>query len=158
MALKSFYSSMQAFEVGDVVTSQSGTYGVELVARVYIEHLYVKRWVVRSVELIGGEKKDISYGSLALRSTNELRDIYTHLWTPGPEIVIRPGDVFKDADGNVYVASDSGTVWSVNSGGWNGVTVEGGKILWGWSSRTPLTMQTTMSGHRYSKKISPNES
>lgn len=154
MALRKFDSYTQTFEVGDVLTSSSGTYGLEIVARIYIEHLNVKRWVTRSVELTGGEKKDISYGNLALRSTYQLRDNYTRLWTPDPKVVIRPGDVFKDADGNVYVATDSGTVWSVNSGGWNGVTVENGEILWGWSSRTPLTMQTTISGHTYSSKMS----
>lgn len=154
MALKSFDGFTQTFQVGDVVTSSSGTYGLEVVARIYIEHLYMKRWVTRSVELTGGEKKDISYGFLALRSTFELRDEYTHLWTPDPKIVIRSGDIFKDANGNVYVATDSETVWNVNSGGWNGVTVENGEILWGWSSRLPLTMQTTVSGHTYSSKMS----
>lgn len=147
------FTNAQMFSVGDVVVDATAVYGREILARPFIQDIDQYRFITRAVSISNNKAVPAGVGKLHVQSTTELRNTFFSLWTPDVAPLFRKGDVLKDGKGGFYLAENDMVVWNIERGTWNAVIREDDKLLWGSSSRVPLTLHTTISGEPFSKKL-----
>lgn len=152
------FEAFQEFKVGNVVVSNrvNPSYGYKLMARPFIEEIGEFRFVTQEVTIANNKATPtgVDGGYLYVKSTKDIRNEFAFLWTPDT-FKMSKGQVYKDQDGNFYVAESDTKLWSLKEGTWATVTSD---TTSGWSSygsgdKTKLTLVKTIAGHDFAQYL-----
>lgn len=148
--------SYESFYQGDIVVYESygSTYGVKVLKKVYVEEVGDYRLVVQPGMIKNGTWKGDVSGSkkeavLYLYTFKDVRDGYSHKWTPGE--TCKPGDILKDQDNVLYLVASAEVVWNLSKG--TKTTQDKWEASGTDYGNRKFTRQTTASGNDYSSVV-----
>lgn len=120
MAVTKLDKSFETFSRGDVVVDSLNyvQYGVKVLRATSVEGIgdaYIVQYGrVKNNEWVG-DKRFNSEPDITIISAKNLREGYAGKWKKDTSD-IKPGDILKDQNGDVYLVSKLDTVWSVENG------------------------------------------
>lgn len=136
------------WQVGDIVGVRANAkFGWKVLAYVWIEERGRYYYILSYVAVEGGDPG--REASLIVRDSREITSEFQYVWDGG---YIKPGSVFRDTEGAIYITAEDGKVWNVETGTWAMPKAEGGNLTWS-SSKKLLTEVMDYSQRSFSENL-----
>ncbi|AWN05163.1 hypothetical protein SEA_VORVOLAKOS_83 [Streptomyces phage Vorvolakos] len=147
-------SSSEYYSVGDKVvkTSYGDTYGVHVLKKVYVEEANDYLYLVQEGDVKAGKWVGLKYENgpvIKALTIKQLRNGYTHKWTPG--IDVKPGDILVDQDNVLFLVASTDVVWNLSKG--TKTTLAKWEASGTDYGNRKFTRKTTASGHNFSSVV-----
>lgn len=143
-----FKAHGQTWSVGDILSVRTDAkFGWKVLTSAWIEERGKYYYVLAYVDAETGELDKAV--SLVVRSASEINSEFQYVWDGD---YIKPGSVFRDTEGAIYITAWDGRVWNTTSGTWANIKNEGGNLVWS-SSKILLTEVRDVSQRSFSESL-----
>lgn len=137
-----------SWQVGDIVSVRANAkFGWKVLTAVWIEERGRYHYILSYAAVEGGDPG--REASLIIRTSKEITSEFQYVWDDG---YTKPGSVFRDTEGAIYITAEDGKVWNVETGTWAMPKAEGGNLTWS-SSKNLLTEVMDASRRSFSGNI-----
>lgn len=137
-----------SWQVGDIVGARANAkFGWKVLTAAWVEERGKYYYILSYVVVEGGDPRGVA--SLTIRNSEEITSEFQYVWD---DDYIKPGSVFRDAEGAIYITAEDGKTWNVETGTWAKVEVEGSNLTWS-SSKNLLTEVLDITKRSFSENI-----
>lgn len=123
MTLKAINAASEYFQKGEKVVkvpygvTAGDAYGVEVLKPLWVEEVNDYVYLVVEGDVKNGKWVGLKHeGTPAIKALTikQLRNSYTHKWTPGTDV--KPGDILVDQDNVLFLVASLDVVWNLSRG------------------------------------------